>query len=156
MSPTAVSVTEAPAVDVRGRAAGRGVAVLVASVAAGLAELVGSAVGENAVPLGVWPEEQAEMTSATAGPRIAKSLLRRMRPNLAWEGPTCGDVEPDGDSGRTRRHGMVASIDTEALRRKYAEERDKRRAAGQDPAALQAGEMRISARIRLISGKLWV
>ena len=75
MSPTAVSVTEAP----DGGADGREVAELVASVAAGVAELVGSAVAENTVPLGAWPEEQAEMTSATAGLRIAKSLLRRMR-----------------------------------------------------------------------------
>ena len=34
------------------------------------------------------------MISATAGPRIANSLLRHMRPNLTPVGPACGDVEP--------------------------------------------------------------
>src|SRR5262249_30881823 len=90
--PTAVSVTEAPAVDVRGSAAGRAVGALVARVAAGRAGLVAVAV---AVSPGRWPKEQAEMTSATDGPRIAKSLLRRMRPNLTPDGPARGDVEPD-------------------------------------------------------------
>ena len=86
MSPTAVRVTEAPALDVRGSAAGRGVGALVARVAAGLV----------AVAVAVSPgKEQAEMTSATDGPRTAKSLLRRLRPNLTPDGPARGDVEPD-------------------------------------------------------------
>src|SRR5215472_11832412 len=89
MSPTAVSVTEAAAADFRGSAAGRAVGALVARVAAGRAGLV-------AVAVAVSPgKEQAEMTSATDGPRIAKSLLRRMRPNLTPDGPARGDVEPD-------------------------------------------------------------
>jgi hypothetical protein len=113
MSPTAASVTEAPA--------GREAAALVDSVAAGLAELVAAAVGDAAVLPGEWPEH-AETASATAGPRIARSLLRRMRPNLAPDGPACGDVAPAGGSGRY----MVTSVDRQALRRKYAEERDKR------------------------------
>jgi hypothetical protein len=28
-----------------------------------------------------------------------RSLLRRMRPNLARDVPACGEAEPDGDSG---------------------------------------------------------
>jgi hypothetical protein len=48
MSPTAVSVTEAPDADVRGSAAGRGDAALVARVA----ELVAPEVGEAGVPAG--------------------------------------------------------------------------------------------------------
>ena len=108
MSPTAVSVTEAPAVDTRGSAAGlgRGGRRPGDGRAGG-----GTAADEATVPPGELPKEQAETTSATAGPRIAKSLLRRMRPNLVADGPTCGDVEPDGGSaGRARADARAASM----------------------------------------------
>ena len=95
MSPTAVRVTEAPAVDFRGSAAARCVAA-VARVAAGRAAPAESAAGEAAVPPGELPKEQAETTSATARPTNARSPLRRMRPNLARDGATCGDVDRDG------------------------------------------------------------
>jgi hypothetical protein len=87
-----VSVTEAPAADVRGSAAGRGDAALVASVA----ELVALEACEAGVLAGAWLSEHAETTSATAGPRIAKPLLRRMRPNVARTVPAHGEVEPYG------------------------------------------------------------
>ena len=98
MSPTAVRVTEAPAVDFRGSAAARCVAA-VARVAAGRAEpaeSAESAAGEAAVPPGELPKEQAETTSATARPTNARSPLRRMRPNLARDRAACGDVDRDG------------------------------------------------------------
>src|SRR5215472_4010431 len=142
MSPTAVSVTEPPAADGRGStAAARGVAA-VARAADGRAEPAEPPAGELAGPPGELPKEQAETTSATAGLTIARSVLRRMRPNLARPGPACGDVEPGGGSGPARRHDMVASIDTEALRRKYAEERDKRlRPDGNDQYLRLTGEL---------------
>src|SRR5262249_16016287 len=92
MSPTAVSVTEAPAVDGRGSGADRGVGALVARVAAGRSEVVAKAV---AVSPGIWPKEQAGTASAPDGPRIAKSPLCRLRPNITPDGAACGDVEPD-------------------------------------------------------------
>ena len=101
MSPTAVSVTEAAAVDVRGSAAGLG-APAVDRVTAGRAEAAASAAGEGAVAPGEVPAEQAAAASATAGTRITRSLLRRMRPNLARDVPACGEAEPDGDSGGRR------------------------------------------------------
>src|SRR5690348_2047045 len=93
MSPTAVRVTEAPAADFRGSAAGLGPVAAVARALAGLAEVAEPAAGvlpEEA------PNEQAETTSATARPTKARSPLRRMRPNLARPGPACGDVARDG------------------------------------------------------------
>ena len=98
MSPTAVRVTEAPAVDFRGSAAARCVAA-VARGAAGRAEpaeSAESAAGEATVPPGELPKEQAETTSARTRPTNARSPLRRMRPNLARDGATCGDVDRDG------------------------------------------------------------
>src|SRR5690242_959300 len=94
MSPTAVSVTEAPAVDFRGSAAARCVAALAS--AAGWLEPAESAAGEAAVPPGGLPKEQADTTQAMARPVNARSPLRRMRPNLARNGATCGDVDRDG------------------------------------------------------------
>ena len=87
-------VTEAPAVDFRGSAAARCVAAL--ARAAGWLEPAESAAGEAAVPPGGLPKEQADTTSAMARPTNARSPLRRMRPNLARNGPTCGDVARDG------------------------------------------------------------
>src|SRR6185437_3633878 len=69
MSPTAVSVTEAPAVDLRGSAAARCVAAL--ARAAGWLEPAESAAGEAAVPPGGLPKEQAETTRAIARPTNA-------------------------------------------------------------------------------------
>jgi hypothetical protein len=48
------------------------------------------------VPPGGLPKEQAETTSAMARPTNARSPLRRMRPNLARNGATSGDVARDG------------------------------------------------------------
>src|ERR1700759_5232499 len=90
MSPTAVSVTEAPAVDFRGSAAARCVAALARG--AGWLEPAEAAAGG---PPGGLPKEQAETTSAMARPTNARSPLRRMRPNLARNGATCGDVARD-------------------------------------------------------------
>src|SRR5437773_2629664 len=100
MSPTAVRVTEAPAVDFRGSAAGLGPVAAVARALAGLAEVAESAAAVTTVLPGELPNEQAETASATARLRIAGSPPRRMRPNLARDGPACGDVERDGGSGR--------------------------------------------------------
>jgi hypothetical protein len=137
MSPTAVSVTEAPPVDLRGSAAGLG-APPVVRVTAGLAEPVAPTAGDAAVPRGEPAEEQAAAASTTAGTRTARSLLRRMRLNLAPDVPACGDVEPAGGSGRY----MVTSVDKEALRRRYAEERDKRlRPDGNDQYLRLADEL---------------
>src|ERR1700742_668268 len=72
MSPTAVSVTEAPAVDLRGSAAARCVAA-VAREAPGRAQPAESAAGEATVPPGELAKEQAETTSATARPVNARS-----------------------------------------------------------------------------------
>src|SRR6201985_2384082 len=87
MSPTAVRVTEAPTVDFRGSAAARCAAAL-ARAAGWLepAEWAESAAGEAAVPPGGLPKEQAETTKAMTRPMIARSPLRRMRPNLARNG----------------------------------------------------------------------
>src|SRR6185437_4233984 len=90
MSPTAVRVIEAPAVDFRGSAAARCVAAL--ARAAGWLEPAESPAGEAIVPLGGLPKEQADTTSARARPTNARSP-RRMRPNLARNGATCGDVD---------------------------------------------------------------
>src|SRR4029077_9315333 len=97
MSPTAVRVTEAPAGDFRGSAAGLGPVAAVARALAGLEEVPESAAAVTTTVLpGEPPKEQAEATSATARAMIARSPLRRMRPNLARPGPACGDVERDG------------------------------------------------------------
>src|SRR6478736_5604635 len=109
MSPTAVRVTEAPAVDFRGSAAARCVAAL--ARAAGWLEPDESAAGEAAVPPGGLPKEQAETTSAMARPTNARSPLRRMRPNLARNGATCGDVDRDGASGRPGQGGRQGRLD---------------------------------------------
>ena len=103
MSPTAVRVTEPPAADFRGSAAGLGPVATVARALAGLAEVDESAADVTTVLPGEPPMEQAETTSATAGAMIARSPLRRMRPNLARDGPACGDVEPDGGSDMSDR-----------------------------------------------------
>src|SRR5436190_6581683 len=71
MSPTAVRVTEAPAVDFRGSAAGLGPAAAVARALAGLAADE-SAADVTAVLPGEPPMEQAETTSATARPTKAR------------------------------------------------------------------------------------
>src|SRR6476660_3479015 len=112
MSPTAVRVTEAPAVDFRGSAAARCVAAL-ARAAGWLepAEPAESAAGEATVPPGGLPKEQAETTSARARPTNARSPLRRMRLNLARNGATCGDVDRDGASGRPGRGGRQGRRD---------------------------------------------
>src|ERR1700748_2831655 len=94
MSPTAVRVTEAPAVDFRGSAAARCVAAL--ARAAGWLESAESAAGEAAVPPGGLPKEQAGNTQPMTRPVIARRPLRRMRPNLARNGATGGDVARDG------------------------------------------------------------
>src|ERR1700759_165664 len=88
MSPTAVRVTEAPAVDFRGSAAARCVAAL--ANAAGWLEPTEPAADEVTVPPDGLPKEQAETTSAMTRPMIARSPLRRMRPNLARNGATGG------------------------------------------------------------------
>jgi len=92
-----VRVTEAPAVDLRGSAAARCVAAL-ARAAGWLepAKPAESAAGVAAVPPGELPKEQAETASAMARPVNARSPLRRMRPNLARNGATSGDVARDG------------------------------------------------------------
>jgi hypothetical protein len=118
MSPTAAKVTEAPTDDFRGSAAGLGPVTAaglgpvtaVARALAGLAEVVEvveSAADVTTVLPGEPPKEQAEAASATARLVMARRPPRRMRPNLARDGPACGDVERDGGSGRARRgpHG---------------------------------------------------
>src|SRR6478609_11281164 len=70
MSPTAVRVTEAPAVDFRGSAAGLGPVAAVARVLAGVDE---SAADVTAGLPGDPPMEQAETTSVTARPTKARS-----------------------------------------------------------------------------------
>src|SRR5437762_4079846 len=109
MSPTAVRVTDAPAVDFRGSAAARCVAAL--ARAAGWLEPDESAAGEAAVPPGELPKEQAETTKARARPMNARSPLRRMRPNLTRNRATCGDVDRDGASGRASQGGRQGRLD---------------------------------------------
>src|SRR5207247_10764845 len=94
-----------------GSAAGFGPPAAVARALAGLAEVDESAADVTTVLPGEPPMEQAEATSATARPANARSPLRRMRPNLARDGPACGDVERDGGSGRAGQGGRQGRLD---------------------------------------------